>query len=135
VASAVLVDLARVPLDDDLVHQHLGHCAYQQQIGPLRSVLPLMTCFIPSFMHLGIVPAVVSAVFSRALLTMLRRVSRVSRALRALSTKLSLDRTIGLFIGFLHRSDGLSAVAGGQCRQRSFPQPQDRTCVSVSSSE
>jgi pilus assembly protein TadC len=29
----------------------------------VRSVLPLMTCFIPSFMLLGIVPAVVSAVF------------------------------------------------------------------------
>ena len=27
VAPAVLVDLARVPLDDDLVHQHLGQCA------------------------------------------------------------------------------------------------------------
>ena len=26
-APAVLVDLARVPLDDDLVHQHLGQCA------------------------------------------------------------------------------------------------------------
>jgi hypothetical protein len=63
-SPAVLVDLARVPLDDDLVHQHLGQCApINQQIGPLRSVLPLMTCFIPSFMLLGIVPAVVSAVF------------------------------------------------------------------------
>jgi pilus assembly protein TadC len=30
----------------------------------VRSVLPLMTCFIPSFMLLGIVPAVVSAVFN-----------------------------------------------------------------------
>jgi pilus assembly protein TadC len=29
----------------------------------VRSVLPLMTCFIPSFMLLGIVPAVASAVF------------------------------------------------------------------------
>jgi pilus assembly protein TadC len=29
----------------------------------VRSVLPLMTCFLPSFMLLGIVPAVVSAVF------------------------------------------------------------------------
>ncbi len=29
----------------------------------VRSVLPLMMCFIPSFMLLGIVPAVVSAVF------------------------------------------------------------------------
>ena len=29
----------------------------------VRSVLPLMTCFIPSFLLLGIVPAVVSAVF------------------------------------------------------------------------
>jgi hypothetical protein len=37
--------------------------ADQHQIGPLRSVLALMTCFIPSFMLLGIVPAVVSAVF------------------------------------------------------------------------
>ena len=27
VAPAVLVDLARMPLDDDLVHQHLGQCA------------------------------------------------------------------------------------------------------------
>jgi len=30
----------------------------------VRSVLPLMTCFIPSFMLLGIVPAVASAVFN-----------------------------------------------------------------------
>jgi pilus assembly protein TadC len=30
----------------------------------VRSVLPLMMCFIPSFLLLGIVPAVVSAVFS-----------------------------------------------------------------------
>jgi pilus assembly protein TadC len=30
----------------------------------VRSVLPLMTCFIPSFMLLGVVPAVVSAVFN-----------------------------------------------------------------------
>jgi len=30
----------------------------------VRSVLPMMMCFIPSFMLLGIVPAVVSAVFS-----------------------------------------------------------------------
>jgi pilus assembly protein TadC len=30
----------------------------------VRSVLPLMMCFIPSFMLLGIVPAVVSAVFN-----------------------------------------------------------------------
>jgi pilus assembly protein TadC len=30
----------------------------------VRSVLPLMTCFIPSFMLLGIVPAVVSAIFN-----------------------------------------------------------------------
>jgi hypothetical protein len=54
-----------VPPDDDLVHhQHLGQrAADQQQIGPLRSVLPLMTCFIPSFMLLGIVPAVAWAVF------------------------------------------------------------------------
>ena len=29
----------------------------------VRSVLPLMMCFIPSFLLLGIVPAVVSAVF------------------------------------------------------------------------
>ncbi len=29
----------------------------------VRSVLPLMTCFLPSFLLLGIVPAVVSAVF------------------------------------------------------------------------
>jgi hypothetical protein len=27
-------------------------------------VLPMMTCFIPSFMLLGIVPAIVSAVFN-----------------------------------------------------------------------
>jgi hypothetical protein len=31
------------------------------------------------------------------------------------------DRTIGLFIGFLRRSDGLSAVAGGQCGRRELP--------------
>jgi pilus assembly protein TadC len=30
----------------------------------VRSVVPMMTCFIPSFMLLGIVPAVVSAVFN-----------------------------------------------------------------------
>jgi hypothetical protein len=30
-------------------------------------VLPLMTCFIPSFMLLGIVPAVVAAVFTGSL--------------------------------------------------------------------
>jgi pilus assembly protein TadC len=30
----------------------------------VRSVLPLMTCFIPAFLLLGIVPAVVSAVFN-----------------------------------------------------------------------
>ena len=30
----------------------------------VRSVLPMMICFIPSFMLLGIVPAVVSAIFS-----------------------------------------------------------------------
>ena len=29
----------------------------------VRSVLPLMTCFLPSFLLLGTVPAVVSAVF------------------------------------------------------------------------
>jgi hypothetical protein len=28
----------------------------------VRSVLPLMTCFLPAFMLLGIVPTVVSAV-------------------------------------------------------------------------
>jgi hypothetical protein len=32
----------------------------------VRSVLPLMMCFIPSFLLLGIVPAVVSAVFKYA---------------------------------------------------------------------
>ena len=30
----------------------------------VRSVLPMMMCFIPSFMLLGIVPAIVSAVFN-----------------------------------------------------------------------
>jgi hypothetical protein len=30
----------------------------------VRSVLPMIMCFIPSFMLLGIVPAVVSAVFN-----------------------------------------------------------------------
>jgi pilus assembly protein TadC len=30
----------------------------------VRSVVPMMTCFIPSFMLLGIVPAVVSAIFN-----------------------------------------------------------------------
>jgi hypothetical protein len=30
----------------------------------VRSVLPMMICFISSFMLLGIVPAVVSAVFN-----------------------------------------------------------------------
>ena len=34
------------------------------QHAPGRSVLPMMICFIPSFMLLGIVPAVVSAVFN-----------------------------------------------------------------------
>jgi hypothetical protein len=37
---------------------------YQKSSLRVRSVLPLMTCFIPSFMLLGIVPAVVSAVFN-----------------------------------------------------------------------
>jgi hypothetical protein len=31
---------------------------------PVRSVLPMIMCFIPSFMLLGIVPAIVSAVFN-----------------------------------------------------------------------
>jgi hypothetical protein len=30
----------------------------------VRSVLPMMICFIPSFMLLGIVPAVISAIFN-----------------------------------------------------------------------
>jgi hypothetical protein len=30
----------------------------------VRSMLPMMMCFIPSFMLLGIVPAIVSAVFN-----------------------------------------------------------------------
>jgi hypothetical protein len=30
----------------------------------VRSVLPMIMCFIPSFMLLGIVPAIVSAVFN-----------------------------------------------------------------------
>jgi hypothetical protein len=55
---------ARVPLDDDLVHQHLGQCAPINSRQVRYTVwLPLVTCFIPSFMRLGIVPAVVSAVF------------------------------------------------------------------------
>jgi len=33
-------------------------------LSAVRSVLPMMICFIPSFMLLGIVPAVVSAVFN-----------------------------------------------------------------------
>jgi len=37
---------------------------YQKSILCIRSVLPLMMCFIPSFLLLGIVPAVVSAVFN-----------------------------------------------------------------------
>jgi hypothetical protein len=36
----------------------------QASIVGVRSVLPMMICFIPSFMLLGIVPAVVSAVFN-----------------------------------------------------------------------
>jgi hypothetical protein len=36
---------------------------YQKSILLVRSVLPLMTCFLPAFMLLGIVPAVASAVF------------------------------------------------------------------------
>ena len=34
-----------------------------RQVG-VRSVLPLMLCFIPAFLLLGIVPTVVSAVWS-----------------------------------------------------------------------
>jgi hypothetical protein len=37
---------------------------YQKTPLRVRSVLPMMICFIPSFMLLGIVPAVVSAVFN-----------------------------------------------------------------------
>ena len=37
---------------------------YQKSILRARSVLPMMMCFIPSFMLLGIVPAIVSAVFN-----------------------------------------------------------------------
>jgi hypothetical protein len=37
---------------------------YQKSILSVRSVLPLMMGFIPSFLLLGIVPAVVSAVFN-----------------------------------------------------------------------
>ena len=59
---------------------------------------------------------------SRALLTMLRGYPE-SAVQSSTVNKLSLDRTIGLFIGFLRRSDGLSAVAGGQCGRRGFPQP------------
>jgi hypothetical protein len=63
VAPAVLVDLARVPLDDDLVHQQLGQCAPINSKQVLYAVwLPLVTCFIPSFMRLGIVPGVVSTI-------------------------------------------------------------------------
>jgi hypothetical protein len=43
------------------------------------------------------------------------RVSRVSRAVSSTGNRLSLDRTIALFNGFLRRSDGLSAVAGPKC--------------------
>ena len=64
VALAVLVDLApgrsMMILSTSI---SVSARADQQQIGPLRSVLPLTTCFIPSFMLLGIVHAVVSAVF------------------------------------------------------------------------
>ena len=74
-------------------------------------MLPTMMCFIPSFMLLGIVPAIVSAVFSRALLTMLRGYPESAVQFEHCQ-QLLLDRTIGLFIGFLRRCDGLSAVAG-----------------------
>ena len=37
---------------------------YQKSILRVRSVVPLMMCFIPSFLLLGIVPAVVSAVLN-----------------------------------------------------------------------
>jgi hypothetical protein len=37
---------------------------YQKSILCVRSVLPMIMCFIPSFMLLGIVPAIVSAVFN-----------------------------------------------------------------------
>jgi hypothetical protein len=37
---------------------------YQKSILGVRSVLPMIMCFIPSFMLLGIVPAIVSAVFN-----------------------------------------------------------------------
>jgi hypothetical protein len=38
-----------------------SNCARKVRV---RSVLPMMMCFIPSFMLLGIVPAIVSAVFN-----------------------------------------------------------------------
>jgi hypothetical protein len=37
------------------------NCAREVRV---RSVLPMIMCFIPSFMLLGIVPAIVSAVFN-----------------------------------------------------------------------
>jgi hypothetical protein len=37
---------------------------YQKSLLRVRSVLPMMMYFIPSFMLLGIVPAIVSAVFN-----------------------------------------------------------------------
>jgi hypothetical protein len=37
---------------------------YQKSILWVRSVLPMMVAFIPSFMVPGVVPAVVSAIFN-----------------------------------------------------------------------
>jgi hypothetical protein len=74
-----------VPLDDDLVHPASRLvCTDQQQIGPQRNVLPLMTCLFPHASR-GSVPAVVSAVFNGLHLTGCA-ISRVRRAVRALST-------------------------------------------------
>jgi pilus assembly protein TadC len=69
-------DLARsVESGTSMVDSLRGHAAAAREArrGALqvraravgvRSVVPMMTCFIPSFMLLGIVPAVVSAVFN-----------------------------------------------------------------------
>jgi hypothetical protein len=76
-------------------------------------------------MLLGIVPAVVSAVFHG----LAWRCDIQSQPCSSSTVnKLSLDRTIGLFIGFLSRSDGLSVVAGGHVAGGASRSPQDRTC-------
>ena len=74
--ALVAADLARcaesgISMVDSLRHHataareaRRGALQVRARAVGVRSVVPMMTCFIPSFMLLGIVPAVVSAVFN-----------------------------------------------------------------------